>query len=538
MLHRVLRSGGALRRSSAQSTRALPCSQQERTVASQSTHSDAAPSSAKLKRRALVDVTIDRFDVHGNGVGRDALTNAVCTVVGAIPGQQWKGRVVNDKCSPVRVVGMELLVQSTQYAKPPCPHFSDCGGCKTQHVPYPLQVEAKQATVDDLLAPLEVASAPVDAAPALFHYRNKTEFTVSAGRWLTAADKASADANDDDKSRRRSPFTIGFFPKSTGTNRKWDGRVVAIDRCLLQDERANRVLAALWTTLADTVAAYDHLQHTGALRNVVLRVGTTPTGATQLMVGLSTATVDGAASLQSVVPALLAALAPADAATLVSVVQFMDDEMQRRHPDESTTFAVLHGAPHVTDSILGRGFRVSLHSFFQPNTAAASVLYAHLVAMVADQPAPPVVWDLFCGVGSIGICLADHVAHVVGIDVVPAAIVDAAHNARANGVADKTTFVCADVLAPDFGAAVTLPHPDVVVVDPPRPGLSPPLVAFLATTVRPREIFYVSCNVVTQARDLAPLLGGGYAVVASQPVDMLPHTPHVENIVRLRRVDE
>ncbi|KAH9122645.1 hypothetical protein LEN26_010172 [Aphanomyces euteiches] len=481
---------------------------------------------SKLKQRTLVDVTIFSLDFHGNGVGHDTTSNALCTVVNAIPGQRWKGRVVNDRCDPVRVVGMELLQQSENYMTPSCPHFNDCGGCKTQHLPYKLQAQAKESAVHSLLQPYSSNNTSIDKAVTTLHYRNKTEFTVSAGRWLTKYDQEGLNRD------QRPPFTIGFFPKSNGTSRKWDGRVVAIDKCLLQDSLANRILEALWSIWPSTLPAYNFLDHTGFVRNIVLRIGTSSSGAKQAMIGFSTSTLSE--TMAPIVPLLLEALKPSDASLVTSIVQFVDEEMQRREPSSQST-TVLHGEPYILDTILGCTFRISLRAFFQPNTAMATVLYAHLVDIVASHETPPVVWDLFCGVGSIGICLAKHARQVVGIELIPEAVVDAKYNAELNGVQDKTTFVCADVLA-DSGVATLagMPRPDVVIVDPPRPGLSAPLISFLCDNIAPEEIIYVSCNPLTQARDLERM-SQKYYFEWSKPVDMLPHTPHVENIVRLYR---
>ncbi|OQS01630.1 RNA methyltransferase [Achlya hypogyna] len=481
----------------------------------------------QLKTRQLVDVSIETLDVHGLGIGRDATTGVLCAVNGAIPGEHIKGRVLQDSVVPVRVAQMELVAASPHYLAPVCPYFNNCGGCKTQHYPYDKQVEAKQAAIETTLDRSDVMR--MEAAVATFGYRNKMEFTYSAGRWLTLLDPVQ-DTHQP---------TIGLFPKSKGT-RRWDGRVVAVDRCELQSDVGNRILASLWRVCRNTaVQPYDFLRHTGHLRHLVVRVGSTAVGETQILLGLGTATIDDATTplMEAFVAQLLAEAN--DAASIVSIVQFMDDEMVRRvrkaqqGTPPAETLRMLHGQPFMKDTILGKEFRVSLHSFFQPNTAMASVLYAHINTVLQRRPSPPVVWDLFCGVGSIGICAADHCAHVVGIDVVPDAIVDAHANAVDNGVADKMSFLCRDVLAD--GVPDGLPHPDVVIVDPPRAGLNGALVEFLATTVAPEEIVYVSCNVVSQARDLK-LFAGKYDVVHIQPVDMLPHTPHVENIVHLRKV--
>ncbi|EQC34128.1 23S rRNA (uracil-5-)-methyltransferase RumA [Saprolegnia diclina VS20] len=479
----------------------------------------------KLKARQLVDVTIESLDIHGLGVGKDAATGLLCAVNGAIPGQHIKGRVLQDSVVPARVAQMELVAQSPDFVAPVCSVFDNCGGCKTQHYPYAKQVAAKQAAIQTTLGTSDVA--PMARATSAFGYRNKMEFTYSAGRWLTLLDTVQ-DTHQ---------ATLGLFPKSKGA-RRWDGRVVAIDHCALQSDVGNRLVTTLWR-VCRALPAYDYLKHTGFLRHLVVRVGSTLGGSTEVLLGLGTATIDDdtAPAVAAVVDALLATAD--NASNIVSVVQFMDDEMVRRfrkrhdgqRPRE--THRVVHGRSFMKDTILHKEFRVSLQSFFQPNTAMASVLYAHVAGALQARSTPPVVWDLFCGVGSIGICVADHCAHVVGIDVVPDAIIDARANAEDNGVAEKMSFLCRDVLAD--GIPDGLPHPDVVIVDPPRAGLNAELISFLTSTVAPDEIIYVSCNVVSQARDLEKLLAAGYSASLIQPVDMLPHTPHVENIVVLRK---
>ncbi|OQS00001.1 selenoprotein O [Thraustotheca clavata] len=466
-------------------------------------------SSRRLKSRQLVDVTIDSLDIHGAGVGTDIVSQNRCAVNGAIPGQRIKGRVIKDNVSPALVAQMELVAQSPDYIEPLCKYFTTCGGCKTQHFPYEKQVDSKDKAIQSTL---NVSDLPaMKSAIETFGYRNKMEFTYSTGRWLTQHDTVQVTKQ----------ATIGLFPKSQGS-RRWDGRVIALDNCALQSAIGNRLLQALWKAL-DKVPPYDFIKHNGFLRHIVIRVGTTLQGKQNILLGFGTATIsnDTTKLLHQALDQLFESFKQ-DLDALVSIVQFMDDEMIRRHkkahgelPEQ--TFQVLHGLSYMNDTILNKQFRVSLHSFFQPNTAMASVLYDQIAQCINQHSPSPIVWDLFCGVGSIGICIAEDASHVVGIDIVPEAIIDAKANAIYNNVADKMTFVCQDLLLD--GIPSDLPSPDIVIVDPPRAGLSSSLLCFLSCTIKPPTIVYVSCNVVSQAKDLVYLLED-YEITRLQPKEV------------------
>lgn len=439
----------------------------------------------------------------------------------------------------------------------------------------------------------------------VYHYRNKMEFTCSTGRWLLDSDKRTNRSQEEDDDNAAStqpsfPFTIGLFPvPSTSVQRarqvsgkrrrggksstvSWSPRILSIDECALQNNAGNRVLRFLSARLeASGVNAYDFQTNRGFLKQLVVRTGfNAREQRTEVMVGLVTTSLQGEQStaLQAAVDAFIADFAGAndaagDTTRLVSVVQRLDDQSlreQQARSDSSDSGATpvsrertLVGDAFFHDSVLGHTFQVSFDAFFQPNTVQAARLYGEIRAAVAafyrgvrrsdgvaDKPPSGVVWDLFCGVGSIGICLGDLGPKIVGFEIVDAAVERARANARLNGYADAAMEFFVVDLAKPWDAnewSGTVAQPDIVVVDPPRAGLHQKLIKTLRR-VAPARICYVSCNPETQARDLELLCAveadtndtnnGGlaaYDVEFVKPVDMLPHTPHIETIAWLTK---
>ncbi|RLN60462.1 hypothetical protein BBJ28_00010241, partial [Nothophytophthora sp. Chile5] len=506
---------------------------------------------------------------------------------------------------------VEVSTPSAHRVAPLChKYFGACGGCKVQHVAYAEQRRSKQTRVLELFATrrhspdMQVrellgveAQGGVDEAAAVYHYRNKMEFTCSTGRWLLNEDKPSEDATtegDLTAELPRYPFTVGMFPTPSISARRakqrggkgrrkgrgaWSPRILSLDECLLQAPACNRVLQQLVTRCeAAGLQAYDFHSHEGFLKQIVLRRGVNGQGCTELMLGLVTTTFDGEQSelLQRIVSDLVdehhqeLLAEEGDASRLVSIVQTLDSEAQRhRHgaeqaaiatDDDAVTERVLSGRAHLEDSILGHRFEVSFDSFFQPNSMQAGVLYREIQRMLAALPEKPVVWDLFCGVGSIGICMGALAEKVVGFELVEAAVERAKVNARLNGYSsEKMQFFCVDLaknwredeLLEQIAAgakdgepsSLAAGRPDLVIVDPPRAGLHKKLIKMLRR-LAPRHICYVSCNPQSQVVDLEALCaparpeageGGVYRVQHLQPVDMVPHTPHIETIAWLER---
>ncbi|GLE02852.1 hypothetical protein PINS_up011716 [Pythium insidiosum] len=405
------------------------------------------------------------------------------------------------------------------------------------------------------------------------------EFTCSTGRWLLESDKAAATEvasgeTDETESTPLPTFTLGLFPvSSVGTRRaraqkkrragrraQWNSRILSIDDCALQDRACNRLLARVGELCeALGITAYDFHSHEGFLKNVVLRRGQVAeaSGARrqEIMLAFVTTTLRDADQQQRLDQLVSTVVAESEAESdgdLVSVIQRVDDEARRHRAAtdeaEDPVERVLHGDAFFHDSILDHRFQVSFDAFFQPNSAQASKLYHQIEVQLSSRARRPVVWDLFCGVGSIGICLGPHVERLIGFELVDSAVHMARHNAALNGYSsERMQFHRLDLSNHWQDVEAQLlerfqdpdSRPDVIILDPPRAGLHKKLVTLLQTQLAVPEICYVSCNPVTQRRDLDLLChegnGASYSVEYLQPVDMLPHTPHIETVAWLKR---
>ncbi|KAH7484933.1 putative RNA methyltransferase CT0009 [Phytophthora ramorum] len=580
--------------------------------------SGVSPPAPNTKR--LVALAVDKLNGHGDGIGSYVSpegTQMQVVVPFAASGDElqveiWEKDVqVRDKWAadpsrdtwPLFGQQVELSRPSDHRVQPLCKkYFASCGGCKLQHLSYGQQLKEKQEWVRGLFEArrhspdMEIREIlgveAQEEGTGVYHYRNKMEFTCSTGRWLLDEDKP-ADDGSGQMVPPRYPFTVGMFPvasvsarrskqvhgKSKARRRRaavWSPRILSLSECLLQASACNRLLQQLVTRCEDEgLQAYDFNTHEGFLKQIVLRRGANGEGRTEIMLGLVTTTFDGEQSelLKRIVSDLVeeheqGLLAEAsDAPRLVSIVESLDSEAQRhrrRKNDEASESAevttiqrVLYGNPHLQDTIMNHRFEISFDSFFQPNSSQASVLYREIQRMMAALPEKPVVWDLFCGVGSIGICMGEYAKKVVGFELVEAAVERAKVNARLNGYSsDHMQFFCVDltknwqedellqkIVSSLDESALTSDLPDMVIVDPPRAGLHKKLIKMLRR-MAPKHICYVSCNPHSQVVDLEALCAeakpdvgefGTYRVRHLQPVDMLPHTPHIETIAWLER---
>jgi 23S rRNA (uracil1939-C5)-methyltransferase len=474
--------------------------------------------------------------------------------------------------SPMYAELLDVVTPSAhRIATPPCAKFFGvCGGCKHQNVAYAQQLEQKQQRVETVLKAIEMREPVrrirgVETDQGLYAYRNKMEFTCSTGRWRLASEVAA-----DEESAAPATFTLGLFPvASVGTRRarhqkkrvQWNPRLLSIDSCAVQDAACNTLLELTRSLCEELgIEAYDFHSNDGFLKHLVLQRGIVG-GKRELMVGFVTTTMDG--DQQRLLEQLVAQLfADRSDGELVSIMQRVDDEALRHRvskgeltPEDVAAMPkerTLHGRAFFQNSILDHTFQVSLDSFFQPNSTQASILYSVVRNELAlmSLKTKPIVWDLFCGVGSIGICMGPHVHRLVGIELVEAAVERARVNATLNGYGDKMEFHHLDLSTQWSEITDRLEQlsrdaatrPDVVIVDPPRAGLHKKLISLLRSLAPPR-ICYVSCNPQTQARDLAMLTENGrdgvsaYVVDFVQPVDMLPHTPHTETVAWLTRRD-
>ena len=447
-------------------------------------------------------LTVDVTDLAFGGEGVARAEGFVLFVPGGVPGDRLDVRLEAVRPRFARAEIERVVTPSPLRTEPPCPYFGRCGGCRLQHVRYEAQLEFKQRQVAECLGRLgglgpaeAVPLRPILGAPEIFGYRNKMEFTF-----------AEADGRP----------ILGLHAAE-----RYD-RILDIDRCLLQTDAMNAVLRETRTFVQEHgCRVYDQAREDGWLRFLVVREGRA-TG--ERMANLVTASPDVptaralADRLRARCPGLASVVLnvnPKKAAVAVGVEE---------HP--------IAGNERIRERLGGLEFAISANSFFQTNTAQAERLFG-LVVEYAGLTGRETVFDLYSGTGAISLLLARQARAVYGIELVPAAIDDAVRNAAANGIAN-CTFLSGEVrhVLPDLVRKGV--RADVVVADPPRAGFHPKaLRAVLA--MAPGRLVYVSCNPATLARDLGVLQAGGYRLATAQPIDMFPHTPHIEVVARVER---
>lgn len=470
---------------------------------------------AKKKELPLLEqVTIADAGAEGKAVAK--VNGLVVFVPFVVPGDVVDIQLLKKKKSYAEGRAVRFHQLSDLRVEARCPHFGVCGGCKWQTLNYEAQLEAKQRQVRDNLERLGnvdcTGMRPICGSENIYYYRNKLEFTFSTKAWRTAEEIASGEPLS-------SHGALGFHIPQL-----FD-KVLNIEHCALQCDPSNAIrLAVRDYAESHALEYYDIRNHTGFLRNLVIRHSSTG----HWMVIVIVATDDK----ERLFPLLdmLAERFP----QITSLQYIVNGKMNDSYGDlEVVTY---RGADHIEERMEGyRGSRdlrfiINPKSFYQTNSVQAQRLYS-FVAELAELQSTDTLYDLYTGTGTIALFLADKCRQVVGIEYVEEAIADAKANALLNGF-NNTRFYAGDmaqVLTEEFIAANG--RPDVVVTDPPRAGMHEKVVAQLLTTA-PRKIVYVSCNPATQARDLQ-LLAERYEVRRIQPVDMFPHTQHVENIAEL-----
>ena len=464
----------------------------------------------KDKQFTLENIRVEDFAAEGKCLARHE--GAVVFIEGVVaPGDVVDVRVLRKKKNFLEAVVTRTHAFSERRAEPFCEHFGVCGGCKWQHIPYETQLRQKQQQVTDNLeriakVPLPTIS-PILPSARTRYYRNKLEFTFSPNRWLTPEEMHAETASE--------KRALGFH-----IPRRFD-KILDIRRCHLQPDPSNAIrLAVKAFALANDLPFFDNVTFEGLLRNLIIRT----TDAGEVMVIVQFARADPAATEK-----LLAYLRDAfpEITSLHYVVNGKGNDTFH-----DLDVVLFHGQPYLTERMEDLQFRIGAKSFYQTNAAQAYELYRVARAYANIQP-HETVYDLYTGTGTIANFVARQAKKVVGLEYVPAAIEDAKVNSAINGI-QNTAFFAGDIrhlLTENFLRANG--HPDVVITDPPRAGMEAPVTQMLLRA-GPGRIVYVSCNPATQARDLA-LLDERYAVKAVQPVDMFPHTYHVENVVLLER---
>ncbi len=454
-----------------------------------------------------VELAMTTSGFGGRAVGRrDGL---VFFVNGAVPGDRVRAVVVRRRRNFVEAELSQLLEASSDRTEPRCRHFGTCGGCRWQNLSYARQLEEKQLHVQDLLS--RIGRVPVEV-PALlpsaraYCYRNKMEFSFGTNRWLSREEIASGQ-----------PLSKGFA-LGLHVPRRYD-KLVDVRECFLQSSlSADIVNRVREIALEQDWSPYDSRAHRGFLRNLVIR---TSEASGEILVGVITSRVEKermeylASRLREEFP---------EVTSLVNAVN------RTRSPVAGGEETIVYGSGEVTERIGDLAFRIPLSGFFQPNTLQAERLY-ELICKLAQPEKTEVLFDVYCGMGCIGLFLASRVARVGGFENDAGSVENARSNARKNGIKNARFQTCDASEALSRENLRRFGNPDIVVLDPPRTGLHKSVLHKLLR-VRPRRIVYVSCNPATQARDIASLRSS-YQVSAVQPLDMFPQTPHIECVARL-----
>lgn len=458
------------------------------------------------EQRALSDISITDIAEEGKGVGK--AEELVLFVDKAIPGDVVDVELLRKKKNFAEARISRLVQPSPHRTSPFCKHFGVCGGCKWQHMDYAAQLIYKQKSVDNALSRLgKVNTSQMELilpAPQTQYYRNKLEYTFSNKRWFIEVE---------DEQTATQPNALGFHVPS-----RFD-KILDIEHCYLQQSPSNEIRNKLRAfALEQRITFYDLRMHEGALRNLIIR--TASTGELMVIVVFAYADADTVEKTM----AFLAGEFPQITSLLYILNQKKNDTI---FDQDVHLFA---GRDHIFEEMEGLRFKIGAKSFYQTNSMQAYELYK-ITRDFASFDGHERVYDLYTGAGTIANFVARYVHEVIGVEYVPSAIEDAKLNSEINGITNTRFYAgdMKDVLTSQFVEAHG--KPDVVITDPPRAGMHPDVVARLLEMAAPK-IVYVSCNAATQARDLA-LLNEKYEVKRIRPVDMFPHTQHVENVVLL-----
>ncbi len=446
-----------------------------------------------LEKGSVYTAVIDGYSSEGLGIAR--VNGAVVFVPHAVRGEEIDLRITKVMKTSCAGEIVKIHNPSPERMEPECPYAGKCGGCAYRHLTYPEELWAKRQRVQDALTRiggLELTVEEVLGAKNPEHYRNKSQYPVGADG------------------------SIGFFQARTH-------KVVPIRRCLIQTEAADRTAQAVGEWMRRyKISAYDETTGKGLVRHVCVRVN-------RKGESLCCVVVNG-----NKVPREPELAAYVTAAVPHTVGVLLNSNTRRGNVVLGDKYRTLFGRNYLMDTLCGLEFKLSMPSFYQVNRDQAEVLYGKALEF-AGLTGNETVLDLYCGIGTITLCLAKAAKRVIGAEIVPPAIRDAKENALRNHI-ENAEFFCGD--AADIAAKLESDglRPDVVTVDPPRKGLAPAVIASVAA-MGPEKVVYVSCDPATLGRDVKIFREFGYEAKRAAAVDMFPGTAHVETVVLLSKLN-
>jgi len=461
----------------------------------------------RVRKGHTIELTVERVVYGGRGLAH--LDNMAIFVDRAVPGDRVIARVIRVKKNFAESRVLEVTEASPYRTTAPCPYSDYCGGCNWQFIEYEKQLEYKHALVEDSLNHIAKATNfqihQVLPSPRIFGYRNKMEFSFSDRRWLLPEER--------DKERHTTGCALGFHIPGT-----FD-KIIDIGGCLLQEEKGNQILQEVKRYAKDSgVPAYGLRSHQGFWRYLMLRHSF---AFNEWMVNIVTSE-ERDPPVQGLTSVLTEGFKE-----ITSLVNNINTRRGGTAVGERER--VLAGERSIRDRIGTFSFEISANSFFQTNSPLSESLY-QTVRDFASLTGTEAVVDLYCGIGTVSIYLAGQASRIIGVDISDSAIADARRNCELNGTGN-CEFLCADagMLLPQITA-----HVNLLVTDPPRTGMHKKVIEQILRLL-PDRIIYISCNPATLARDIA-LLKERYRVEEVQPIDLFPHTYHIESIARMERI--
>lgn len=465
---------------------------------------------ARGKKPLLENIKIEKIAAEGKSIAY--IDDKVLFVPNTVPGDIVDVQVTRKRKSFLEGFVTQIHQMSDLRIQPECPHFGTCGGCKWQNLPYEKQLEFKQQEIIDNLQRIGKVKLqniqPIIGSEKRLYYRNKLEFTFSAKRFLTRDEIGKA--LDIERTPALGFHVPGLFDK-----------VVDIEHCFLQGSLSNEIRDFIKSyALAHHLSFYDIRNQQGFLRTLIIR--TSSTGEIMVIIAFGHESEEERLNLLEAVKKQFP--------QITSFMYVINEKLNDSLTDQD--IICYHGRDHIFEEMEGLKFKIGPKSFYQTNSGQAYRLYSE-TRKLAGLTGNETVYDLYTGTGTIANFIARQAKKVIGIEYVPEAIEDAKMNSAINGISNTLFYAgdMKDVLNASF--IEKHGHPDVIITDPPRAGMHPDVVQTILNA-SPERIVYVSCNSATQARDLQ-LMDAAYEVMAVQPVDMFPHTHHVENIVLLKQ---
>ena len=469
-----------------------------------------------MKKGSEVNLTIDSLSYGGKGISR--YEGIVIFTNNVLPGQIIKAKIIKKKKSYLEAIPIETIKESPFKQKEKCNHFYDCGGCKTQDLKYEEQINQKEKQIIEALNHLGRINVqkiePIIKSDMIYEYRNKMEFSFSNSRWLISNEKGLKDEKPKD-------FALGLHPP-----RRFD-KIVDVDNCDIQTKLANKILSLIKKeSIENDLEPYDIINHTGFIRNIVIKH---PKYSNQVMINIITAYKQDDILIPIV--SKLKKMSP----NIKSIINTINDK--KSDSSYGMPQNLLYGENFIVEHLNEFEFEISADSFFQTNSIQALKMYEY-VRDECKLSGQEIVYDFYCGTGTISIFVAKNAKKIFGFEIVASAIKDAKKNALKNNV-NNTEFYCGDLskMLQNYSEIIQKYPCDVLILDPPRAGLHPKTLKEILR-INPKKIIYVSCNPTTQARDVREFINSNYIMGKVQPIDMFPHTHHIECVITLDKKND